>query len=160
MPQLSLRAVLDGGSEVEFPLQFDLITSWEVMEHLPEDRLATVCDNINRHLLPSGIVVMSISSSEDVVKGVRLHQTVKNKAWWQKTPGSHSLHHLPDLDAYFNTQYIRGRKQNASDSFHLILLPDLTKRPLAPKPSASTWILDRWLLSKGQKALRTLLIGQ
>lgn len=160
MPQLSLRAVLDGGSEVEFPLQFDLITSWEVMEHLPKDRLATVCDNINRHLLPSGIVVMSISSSEDVVKGVRLHQTVKNKAWWQKTLGSHSLHHLPDLDAYSNTQYIRGRKQNASDSFHLILLPDLTKRPLAPKPSASTWILDRWLLSKGQKALRKLLIGQ
>jgi cyclopropane fatty-acyl-phospholipid synthase-like methyltransferase len=140
-------------------LQFDLISAWEVMEHLPEERLPVVCENFKRHLMPNGIVVVSISSTEEIVRGVKLHLTVKKKKWWKEMFAFHSLYHMENLENYFNTQYVRGHKQNAPGSFHLVLSPDPSKSPLPPKVNLKEWLLDRWIFSRGQKILKKLLLG-
>ena len=151
--EVKSRAV---GDHREIPLQFDLITAWEVMEHLPEAGLPYLCENLKNHLLPGGIVVMSISTREEIIHGNRLHQTVKNKVWWEHMFASHGFYHLPDLHAYFNTQYIRGPKQKAPGSMHLILTRDRSKRPIPPSLSLKQWLSDRWHLSKGQRSLQKL----
>ncbi len=143
----------------EKTVHFDLITAWEVLEHIEEGKLPQVCENIKKHLLPTGIVVVSISSAEELVQGFRLHQTVKKKEWWVDFFADQGLFHLPPLERYFNTQYVRGKKQNAPQSFHLILSQDPSQAPKAARLSLKEWLVDKWLFSKPQKFLKKIIIG-
>jgi 2-polyprenyl-3-methyl-5-hydroxy-6-metoxy-1,4-benzoquinol methylase len=66
------------------PIQFDLITAWEVIEHLrPEDQ-KTLFANIDSHLKPGGYFVGSTTSSPDVHQGIDLHQSKFSNQEWQK----------------------------------------------------------------------------
>jgi hypothetical protein len=58
-------------------LKFDAITAWESIEHIKEDDLPMVASNVQAHLAPGGIWILSITNQEDIVGGVRLHQTVR-----------------------------------------------------------------------------------
>lgn len=109
-------------------LQFDLITAWEVIEHLSEEHLPCFCENVKRHLLPGGFVIASISPNEEIIEGIRLHQTVKEQKWWEDLFASHGFRHLPELIPYFEGQFIRGPNQNAPGSFHLIMQTSETPR--------------------------------
>ncbi len=66
------------------PIEFDAITAWEVMEHIPEDRIAPLMRNINRHLAPGGWVLFSIATFLDFspTTGVAWHRTVQPREWW------------------------------------------------------------------------------
>jgi len=61
---------------------FDVITLWEVFEHIPEERLDTLMSNIKSHLAEGGYVFASIALEDDVVDGVSYHPTVKPESWW------------------------------------------------------------------------------
>jgi len=69
------------------PIRFDCVTAWEVMEHIPEDRIAPLMGNIDRHLAPGGWVLFSIATFLDYspTTGVAWHRTVKPRAWWEET---------------------------------------------------------------------------
>ncbi|MEK9150721.1 MAG: class I SAM-dependent methyltransferase [Patescibacteria group bacterium] len=54
-------------------LKFNVITAWEVIEHISSDKLQAVFKNIDLHLAPNGIVIMSISTKEEIIKGARIH---------------------------------------------------------------------------------------
>jgi SAM-dependent methyltransferase len=149
-----VTAVWDGREE---PLDFDVITAWEVLEHIGKEDLPKVCENVSRHLLPSGLAIMSISSVEHMIDGVPLHQTVENKEWWVEMFSSHGLFHCPEYDAYFNGQYVRGPKQGVPGSFHVILSKDPGKRPQAPSLSLRRRLLDFWLGSKGYWLARRMV---
>ncbi len=79
-----LYSVEDSGKER--PLKFNVVTAWEFMEHIREDKIKDVLENISRHLSPGGIVILSVCMAPDVLGGplgdLSLHQTVKNKRWW------------------------------------------------------------------------------
>jgi 2-polyprenyl-3-methyl-5-hydroxy-6-metoxy-1,4-benzoquinol methylase len=90
------------------PLLFNVITAWEFFEHISEQSLPGVIDNIKRHLAPHGIVLASIALYEDVVNGVRLHQTVQNKSWWVEMFSAHGLVRQETLETYFNFDMVRG----------------------------------------------------
>ena len=46
-------------------LDFDVITMWEVIEHIKEDDLPQLFDNILLHLAPGGVVIMSVCPNPD-----------------------------------------------------------------------------------------------
>jgi 2-polyprenyl-3-methyl-5-hydroxy-6-metoxy-1,4-benzoquinol methylase len=96
----------DGRKE---PLLFNVITAWEFFEHIAEQSLPSVVNNIKRHLAPQGIVVASIANWDDVKNGVRLHQSVHKKPWWIKMFASHGLVRVELLEKYFNFDMVRGQ---------------------------------------------------
>lgn len=141
-------------------LSFDIITLWEVIEHISEQDLITVSNNLKNHLLPSGLIIMSVCPNEEIVNGIKLHQTVKEKKWWIDFFASHNLKHLPEYEKYFNGHYIRGHKQGDQNVFHLILSLDEMQKPLIPHQNLKSLIKDYWFESYLQRKLKSLLIGR
>lgn len=66
------------------PLFFDVITAWEVMEHIAHSDISQFAKNILSHLKDEGIFVCSIAIFEDSdpVTGTVYHQTVESQDWW------------------------------------------------------------------------------
>jgi SAM-dependent methyltransferase len=132
-------------------VQFDAVTSWEVMEHIAEPDIARVAENVTRHLAPGGLWIMSVSPREDVINGVNLHQTVKPREWWVEKLSQLGFENQAPLVQYFNTQWVRGPKYGYSNSFHLVLARDPAKAPKAPNEGMLRWLYDQWLGSVPQK---------
>ncbi len=63
---------------------FQLITAWEVMEHIHSNDLPAIFQNICDHLAPGGLFIASTNSESSVVDGVELHQTRISNAEWRK----------------------------------------------------------------------------
>lgn len=65
--------------------QFDIITAWEVLEHIAEADLPGLFDNIKKHLADDGIFVGSIANWDDIdpESGVNWHVTVHPYDWWK-----------------------------------------------------------------------------
>lgn len=104
--------VLDDGK----PVQFDLITAWEVLEHIPVEKVPGLIENIHKHLKPGGIFACSISVASDKPEGVELHVTRKYPDWWISQFEKFGLSPKGDVkDDGFGYHYIfstrvRGRK--------------------------------------------------
>lgn len=60
------------------PIKFDVISAWEVMEHIPKQDLVGLFTNIRENLVPGGLFVCSIAFFED--EGY--HVTLEPKLWW------------------------------------------------------------------------------
>ena len=84
------------------PFEFDIITAWEFVEHLPEDRLPVMIDNICRHLKLGGLVIGSSTDWHMPYKGVEHHQTIHGLEWWEDLFKSHGFIHRTDLLQYFD----------------------------------------------------------
>ena len=148
----------------EFPngekqIQFDVITTWEVMEHIHERDLGAVAANVKKHLRPGGIWIMSIALCDDWHKGVNLHQTVQPKSWWVPKMESFGLKCVDAYVNYFNTQFLRGPKDTCRPGFHLVATNDPTLAPKVPNEPLSYRIYDKWLGSRPQRLLRFALYG-
>lgn len=65
--------------------RFDIITAWEVLEHIAECDLPQLFKNIKRHLNPDGYFVGSIANWDDIDpdSGVNWHITVHPYEWWR-----------------------------------------------------------------------------
>ena len=61
---------------------FDLVTSFEVLEHIPEDLLDKSLLELSR--VAKGDVVASVAWHEDLKWGMHLHVIIKQKGWWVK----------------------------------------------------------------------------
>ncbi len=95
---------------------FDIITAWEVMEHIPEARLPQFINNILQHLAEDGAWIMSVSTQ----LGIH-HCTVHDREWWLRLFSEHGLVNDDVAVRHFGDDWIRGPQQNAPESFHLIL---------------------------------------
>ncbi len=138
---------------------FDLVTCWEVMEHIKESDLDRLCSNVKKHLSTKGLWIMSVSQTDDIIDGVNLHQTVKPKKWWIDKFKTLGFEHLPKFEKYFNEQYIRGDKYGAPGSFHLILTPDISNAPVVPHIPVATRLLDKyWFGTPRQRFIRKLIV--
>ena len=145
--------------EKKEPLQFDVVTSWELIEHIAEPDLERVAANVKKHMAPGGIWIMSVSPNEEVINGTVLHQTVQQKAWWVKKFQSLGLEHHESLVCYFNTQFIRGPKFRATGSFHLVLSPDRNPIPPIPAEGLKERLFDHWHGSLIQRLLKLAVVG-
>ncbi|WP_331299651.1 class I SAM-dependent methyltransferase [Methylobacterium oryzae] len=73
--------VEDGAGAVQ---QFDLVTAWELFEHIPETDLPTLLHSIHQHLRPGGVVVASIATFADCdAAGHEFHATIRDRTWWE-----------------------------------------------------------------------------
>ena len=140
-------------------IQFDVITSWEVMEHIHERDLPAVAANVKKHLKPGGLWIMSVSLVDDIHNGVNLHQTVKPKPWWVEKMQSCGLHCADEYVRYFNTQFVRGPKDTCLPGFHLVVTNDPKLGPKILHEPFAHRLYDQWLGSKIQKALRFAIYG-
>ena len=87
--------------ESESPIKFDLISAWEVLEHIPASDLPRLFENVRNHISPNGLFVASVATFEDFDKdtGAVWHVTVKNQAWWENTIREHGFAVVRDLFA-------------------------------------------------------------
>jgi len=141
-------------------LKFDVVTSWEILEHIPEESLEELARNVERHLLQGGLWITSVCPTEDVVNGVRLHLTVHEKDWWVRRFQDFGWTNLSEHMEYFHAQFVRGKKFGAPDSFNLVLSRDSAHAPSIPAVSLRTCVLDRWIGSRPQRLLRRLVVGE
>lgn len=74
---------------------FDLITAWEVVEHIARDDLEEFFRQIYLNLAPHGKFLASISFHEDVINGVALHQTVAESHEWYTEIFPEVLENIP-----------------------------------------------------------------
>jgi SAM-dependent methyltransferase len=145
--------------EGEVPLQFDVITAWEVMEHIHERDLPMLIANAKKHLRPGGLWIMSVALCDDVHQGVNLHQTVKPKDWWVAKMKKHGLTCVDAYVNYFNTQFVRGPKDTCRPGFHLVATNDPLLGPTIPAEPFAYRIYDRWLGCRLQRLLRFAIAG-
>jgi hypothetical protein len=111
------------------PVQFHCVTAWEVLEHIPADRLPALADNIAAHLAPDGIFVASVDTLPDgnPITGAIYHVTLRPKSWWLEQFEQARL--VEANDHPFTTQdYVRGHGIGLQDwdptdghGFHLVL---------------------------------------
>ena len=65
--------------------KFNLITMWEVLEHIPKKNLENLLSNIYNHLEDGGVFIGSIDfrPDGDVISKHKYHLTLESRSWWE-----------------------------------------------------------------------------
>ena len=65
--------------------EFDVISAWEVLEHIKEEDLPVLLENIKKHLNIGGIFIGSIANWDDIDEetGVNWHVNLHPYEWWR-----------------------------------------------------------------------------
>lgn len=89
-------------------MKFDLITAWEVMEHVKEEDLKQLLENIKSHL--GGIFICSIHHSYDEHDGLQYHQTIKPVEWWDELFKECRFKRRMEVEELFEGNLLRDEK--------------------------------------------------
>lgn len=106
------------GEGGEAPVQCDVITAWEVMEHIATGDLPQLLTNVRAHLKPDGIFVGSIALGPDDHGGASYHRTVQPRLWWEKTYLAHGLEMI-DSHGFQFYDFCRGTGNGPIDGNYL-----------------------------------------
>ena len=93
------------------PIKFKVVSSWECLEHIPEESVFGFLDNVFNNLDDDGYFIGSISRMpyEDKEKGIVYHVTLKEKAWWKSKFEEANLRFLEIEDTPFAiSDFCRG----------------------------------------------------
>ncbi|WP_081836084.1 bifunctional 2-polyprenyl-6-hydroxyphenol methylase/3-demethylubiquinol 3-O-methyltransferase UbiG [Brevundimonas sp. EAKA] len=105
-------SIFDDGTQVA---SFDIITAWEVLEHLPRELLPEFFRNVRRHLAPKGVFVASVALFEDKDErtGAVWHITLESQKWWEERLAEEGL---AVVDHTFETaDFVRGSGNGPAD---------------------------------------------
>ena len=115
------------GNVLAQPTFFDIISAWEVMEHISEEDLPQVLLNIRNHLKPYGFFACSVSDKPDYLEtpeGLKnYHQTVKEYHWWGTLFTMHGFSIALTIQSMFRgRQWPRGPGSQWNDpGYHFVL---------------------------------------
>ena len=99
-------------------IKFDIISAWEVIEHIAENDLISFFTHISNNLNSGGIFCGSISQKEEVLEGYKLHQTVWDElTWYSNLPSI-----LDGLNLKLYNYPFKNKVREDYGSFHIILL--------------------------------------
>ena len=99
-------------------MSFDVISAWDVLEHIPEDALPVLFRNISEHLQPKGIFTGTVStrSARVAPDGTNYHATVRPRNWWLDAFAKAGLvFRVPDPFGF--EDYPRGNGNNHPANF-------------------------------------------
>lgn len=67
-------------------VKFEIVSAWELLEHIEEYDLPVLFANISKHLCDDGYFIGSVSTVDSIYPGtdINLHKTVKPRDWWQE----------------------------------------------------------------------------
>ena len=102
------------------PAQFDIVTLWEVFEHIPTEKIVGLLDNIKRHMTDDGVLIVSIcwNTAGLSPEGIDHHVTVHHPEWWYDEvfyPNGFTTDE--DLRRYFDPDWVRGILNGCYESF-------------------------------------------
>lgn len=105
-------------------LEFDLITAWEVLEHLEEDRIDGLLRNLVRNLKQGGFFLASVASFEcvDASSGAPLHRNFHDRAWWVEKFEDHGF---SQTNVVPFSAFARGVGNPTADDWNVIANPNL-----------------------------------
>ncbi len=139
---------------------FDVISAFEVFEHIKYDDILKIFTNINNHSNEKTVLIFTISTDDCIINGVNLHQTVKPKEWWVNLFDDLGWTLNLDLMNYFNEQYLRGPQMGLENSFGIILTKNNSSfKYNYPKPNIYSKIIDIYNNSKLHKILSVIYDG-
>ena len=92
------------------PAIFEIITAWEVLEHIGEADLPGLFTNIRRALTADGVFVASVASFEDrdPVSGTMLHVTLQPRDWWLERAAAYGLRPVTRPVPFVLEDFARG----------------------------------------------------
>lgn len=99
------------------PYKCDIITLWEVLEHIEENDLPTVFTNISNHLKDNGFFVASIGMGIAPWMDVNLHRTVLDHKGWDEKMSEYFVldrypyWHSPREDVRGGSYFVKGKKR-------------------------------------------------
>ncbi|MCX5862310.1 MAG: class I SAM-dependent methyltransferase [Deltaproteobacteria bacterium] len=90
-------------------LTFHVISAWEFMEHIVEEDLPCVLQNVYDHLSTDGLFIGSIATfpEDDSHVGAIYHHTLKPLGWWEEFFGKHGLRFVYDHQ-FLSQDFVRG----------------------------------------------------
>jgi len=96
--------------------KFNLITMWEVLEHIPKNKLKNLLTNIYKHLEEGRIFFGSIDfrPDGDVITKHKYHLTLENKSWWENLFLDNGFT-LISNHIFLTSDYVRGNGQTLKD---------------------------------------------
>jgi 2-polyprenyl-3-methyl-5-hydroxy-6-metoxy-1,4-benzoquinol methylase len=108
------------------PIRFEVVTAWEVLEHLPESLLAGFAENVRRHLTVDGIFVGSVATFEDKDEesGAVWHQTVKPREWWIEKLREYGFALIGDHE-FETADFVRGSGNPTAHDWNAATNPEL-----------------------------------
>lgn len=111
------------------PMIFDVVTAWEVLEHIPQESMDGLFDNIRRHLRPGGYFFGSVCllPDENPITGAVYHVSLYPREWWLERFARFDLYELAD-HSFEIEDYVRGNATGLTEwdprhggGFHLVL---------------------------------------
>lgn len=99
------------------PIKFDVLSAWELIEHIAPDDLDGFFDYITRHMHDNSIFVASIAMHTSFIGGVDLHQSIFSEKEW-KNDILNKWFLVNDFGSLFNHP-LRGGPNR--DHFQLVL---------------------------------------
>lgn len=105
------------------PLTFNIVTSWECFEHIPEKKLTGLFSNIEKHLSKDGILAISIATASTGLsrEGIEHHVTIYPIEWWMDQLTSYGFTKDENLTEFFNPDWVRGPNTGCEFSVCMVL---------------------------------------
>jgi 2-polyprenyl-3-methyl-5-hydroxy-6-metoxy-1,4-benzoquinol methylase len=100
---------------------FEIVTAWEVLEHIEPERLEKFFRNLTSNLAVGGYIICSVSPNDDIVNGVNLHRTVRPREWWIQEVEKFGLVNIEPLVTFFSPDKWVRSEENSPNCFHLVL---------------------------------------
>lgn len=108
------------------PILFDVVTAWEFFEHIAEDKISGVIDNIKRHITDDGALIVSVCTISAGLseEGIEHHVTIHPPEWWYDEvfyPAGFTVDE--QLRDYFEPDWVRGPINGVSGSMCTVFRP-------------------------------------
>jgi SAM-dependent methyltransferase len=110
-------------------LVFDIVTAWEVLEHIEEEKIPILIQNAASHLKTNGLFVASIDQTPDFnpITGANYHVTLKSQQWWIDIFNQHGFKEFKN-HPFQVEDFVRGNglglknwDPRDGDGFHVVL---------------------------------------